>query len=59
MAERRMADVVKQRQGFDQVLVEPQCPPQGPRQTGHLVRMRQTGTVIVPEIAGKDLHLAA
>ena len=59
VAERRMADVVKQGQRLDQVFVQPQRPADRAGDRGDLVRVRQPRAVIVPHLAGEDLHLAA
>ena len=55
--ERWMADVVQQRQGFDQVLVEPQCAPNRSGDRRHLHRVRQTCAMVVSHLPCKNLGL--
>ena len=59
MAIGRVADIVKQGQGLDQVLIEPQGPADGARDRGDLVGVRKPRAVVVAHVAGEDLHLAA
>ena len=56
MAQRRMADVVGQRQSLHQILVEPQRPGERAGDVGHLQRVRQTAAVVVAVVAGEDLR---
>ena len=55
VAERRMADVVGQRNRFGQVFVQPQSPGDGPRDLGHFQRVRQPRPVVV--VHRSDQHL--
>lgn len=54
-----MPDIVEQRECLDQIFVEPQGSANSPGQRCDLMGVSQTRSVIVPHIAGKDLHLAA
>src|ERR1700677_1458323 len=57
MAERRMGEVVGQRQRFGEVFVEPEHPGQGAGNLGHLKRMRQPGAVMIAFVEYEDLGL--
>jgi hypothetical protein len=59
MSKRRMANVVKQGQRLDQVLVQPQRSADRASDRRHLMRVGQPRAVIVAHLAGEDLHLAA
>ena len=59
MAERRMAEVVRQRQRFDQVFVEPQRPGQRAGDRRDFERVRQPRAMVVAHLAGEDLRLVA
>ena len=47
VTERRMAEVVAEADGLDQVLVQPQCAGDRPRDLGDLERVGQPGAVVV------------
>ena len=55
--ERRMAEVVPQPDGLDEVLVEPQRPRHGPRYLRDLERVRQSRAVVVALGRDEDLGL--
>ena len=57
VAERRMAEVVRQRDRLGQILVQPQRPRQRPRDLRHLQRMGQPGAVVVALVRDEDLGL--
>ena len=57
MAQRWMADIVGQRQGLHQILIEPQRPGERAGDVGHLQRVRETAAVVIAMVAGEDLRL--
>ena len=57
MAERRMAEIVRQRQRFREVLVQPQLPRQSAGDLCHLQRMGQAGAVMVALMEHEHLGL--
>src|SRR6185437_6090259 len=57
MAERRVADVVRQRQRLGEVLVEAQAARDGARDLRHFEAMRQPGAVVVALVIDEDLGL--
>ena len=57
MAERRMAEVVRQRQRFREVLVEPELPGQRAGDLRHFERMGQPGAIMVALVEHEDLGL--
>jgi hypothetical protein len=57
VAERRVAEVVAERDGLGQVLVEAQRPRNGPRDHAGLERVRQPGPVVVALGRDEDLRL--
>src|SRR4051812_8669254 len=57
MPERRMAEVMRQRQGLAQILVEPQRPRQSARNLRHLEGMRQAGAIMVAFMEDEYLGL--
>ena len=59
VAERRMADVVHQGQGLDQILVQPQGPADRAGDRRHFLRVREPRAMVVAHVAGEDLHLPA
>ncbi len=52
-----MAQVVRQADGLDQVLVGPQGPGERPPDLGDLQRVRQAGAVVVAFVVDEDLGL--
>ena len=59
MTERRMAQVVRQRQRFDQVFIQPQRAGNRAGNRRHLERVRQPRAMVVAHLAGEDLRLLA
>ena len=57
MAERRMAEIVRQRQGLGEVLVEPELARDGAGDLRHFQRMGQPGAVVVAFVKHEDLGL--
>ena len=57
MAERRMAEVVRQRQRFREVLVEPELPGQRAGDLRHFQRMGQPGAVVIALVEHEHLGL--
>ncbi len=57
MAERRMADVMGQRQGLGQVFVEAQLPGHGAGDLRHFQRVGETGAVMIALMEHEDLGL--
>ncbi len=57
MAERRMAEIMRQRQGLGEVLVEPQPPRQGARHLGHFERVGEPCAVVIALVEHEDLRL--
>ena len=57
MAERRVAEVVRQGHGLRQVLVEPERARQGPRDLRRLHRVGEAGPVVVAFVVDEDLGL--
>ena len=57
MPERRMAEVVGQRQGFGEILIEAQLPRQRPRDLCDFERMSQPGAVMIAFVEHEDLGL--
>src|SRR4029077_8356583 len=57
MSERRMADVMYQRESFGKVSVEPECSGNGARNLGHFEGMCQTIAEVVRVAAREDLGL--
>ena len=57
MAERRMAQIMPQRDGFGQIFVQPQAPGQRPGHLRHLQRVGQAGAVMVAHGGKKHLRL--
>ena len=54
----RMPDIVKQRQGLDEVLIQTNCPSDSTCNRRHLLGVRKTRAMIVAHLTGKYLHLA-
>ena len=57
MAERRMAEVVGERQRFREILVEAERAGQGAGDLGHFQRVGQPGAVMVALVEHEDLRL--
>ncbi len=57
MAERRMAEIVRQRQAFGEVLVEAERAGERPGDLDHFQRMGQPGAVMVAFVIDEDLCL--
>ena len=57
MAKRRVTQVMRQRDGFDQVFVQPQRARDGAAQLRHLQRMRQPGAKQVAFVVQEHLRL--
>ena len=57
VAERRMADVVGERQRLDKVFVEGERAGEGAGDTGHLEGVREPAAVVVAVVAREDLRL--
>ena len=57
MAERRMAEIMRQRQRLRQVLVEPELPGQRAGDLGHLEGMGQPGPVVIALVIDEHLGL--
>ena len=57
MAERRVAEIMGERQGFGQVLVEPERPGDGAGDLGDLDRMGESGAVMIALVIDEDLGL--
>ena len=57
VAERRMAEIMGQRQRFREVLVQPELPGQRASDLRHLQRMGQPGAVVVALVEHEDLGL--
>ena len=55
MAERRMAEVMRQRQRFGQILVEAELPGQRAGDLGHFERMGQPGAVMIAFVEHENL----
>ena len=47
MAERRMAEIMRQRQGFREILVEPELPGQGAGDLRHFEAVAEPGPVMI------------
>jgi hypothetical protein len=59
MPERWMADVVREGERLDQILVEGQSPGQGARDAGDLEGVCEAAAVVVAVVAGEDLRLVS
>ena len=57
MAKRRVAEVMRQRQGFRQILIEPELPGERAGDLGYLQRMCQPGPVVIAFVIDKNLRL--
>jgi len=57
VTERRMAEIMGQRQGFREILVEPELPGQRAGDLGHLERMGQPGAVMIAFVEHENLRL--
>ena len=55
MAERRMAQIVRQAYCFGQAFIQSKCPGDSPANLSNLNSMRQAGTVKIVHARGKDL----
>src|SRR5947207_6277845 len=57
MSKRRMAQIVRERDCFRQILVQPQCTRDGAADRSHLDRMRQARAQMVARAVEKNLRL--
>src|SRR6185312_8855733 len=55
MAERRMAEIMRQRQGFGEILVETELPGQRAGDLRHFQRVRQPGAIMITFMEHKYL----